>query len=509
MANNYQIPGVYIEEKNAFPNSVVGVATAVPAFVGYTEKAMNQDKDLTNQPFRISSLAEYHQYFGSAPHATFTLQAAPNTSKGYQLQFKSGRFFLYYSIQHFFVNGGTNCYIVSVGDYQKQNVKVADFYDNDDTHPKGIPTLLKEYEPTLLVVPDAMLFNQEGCAMIHRKMLEHCEQMASRFAILDVYLDMSNGKDEQTPDTLAVVGAYRDSIGNQALKWGAAYYPWLHTTIIQESDLHYTHIDSASFPTLIELLENELQKLKVENYWTKVQVNGIEDVICNIGIVQTEEEISNTHKILITVSPLYQSIIKSIQEKLNLLPPSGAVAGIYTMTDHTRGVFKAPANVNLNSVIQPFVNINNTTQEFLNIPPDGKAVNAIRAFPGKGVLVWGSRTLAGNDNEWRYVSVRRTFIYLEQSIQLALKAYIFEPNTATTWIMIEAMISNFLTGFWQQGGLMGANPKDAFYVAIGLGKTMTAEDILDGVLRVTVGVAAVRPAEFIIFTLQQKMQRTN
>jgi len=195
----------------------------------------------------------------------------------------------------------------------------------------------------------------------------------------------------------------------------------------------------------------------------------------------------------------------AVLEKLNFLPPSAGLAGVYCMVDNQVGVFKAPANLSLNSVIRPAVNITQEEQEDLNVPLNGKAVNAIRNFPGQGVLIWGARTLDGNSPDWRYVSVRRTIIYIEQSIKYAIKPYVFEPNDANTWLTVKSMISNFLTNVWQSGGLAGGTPADAFGVNIGLGSTMTPVDILNGVMNITVTIAVTRPAEFMVITLQQKM----
>jgi phage tail sheath protein FI len=127
---------------------------------------------------------------------------------------------------------------------------------------------------------------------------------------------------------------------------------------------------------------------------------------------------------------------------------------------------------------------------------------------GEGVLVWGARTLNGNSLDWRYINVRRTMIMLEESCRLAAKAMVFEPNVSSTWVTIKSMIENFLTSVWKRGGLAGAVPADAFSVHVGLGETMTPEDILEGILRVTVLVAVSRPAEFIEITFQQQMQKS-
>jgi uncharacterized protein len=193
---------------------------------------------------------------------------------------------------------------------------------------------------------------------------------------------------------------------------------------------------------------------------------------------------------------------------LNTLPASGAVAGVYAQMDRDRGVWKAPANMALQEVASPSVILTDQDQQDYNLPADGKAINIIRAFSGKGNLMWGARTLAGNDNEWRYVNVRRLFGMVEASIDQSLHGLIFEANDANTWAKATAMVENFLLSLWQQGALLGSQPKQAFFVNIGLGKTMTAQDILAERMLLEVGLAAVRPVEFIIFRLTLNMQQS-
>ncbi|MFB3131209.1 MAG: phage tail sheath family protein, partial [Rhodothermales bacterium] len=189
------------------------------------------------------------------------------------------------------------------------------------------------------------------------------------------------------------------------------------------------------------------------------------------------------------------------------LPPSPAMAGIYARVDRERGVWKAPANVSVASVISLTKTITNQDQDNLNIDAtSGKSINAIRSFTGRGTLVWGARTLAGNDNEWRYVPVRRLFIMIEESTQKATAFAVFEPNDAGTWLKVKAMIESYLYGLWQQGALAGSTPETAYFVNVGLGKTMTTQDILEGRMIVEIGIAAVRPAEFIILRFSHKMQ---
>lgn len=202
----------------------------------------------------------------------------------------------------------------------------------------------------------------------------------------------------------------------------------------------------------------------------------------------------------------YKQIKSGIIARASLMPPSGCVAGVYARVDGRRGVWKAPANESLNGVSGPAVQISAAQQESLNVDPvAGKSINAIRAFTGKGTLVWGARTLAGNDNEWRYVNVRRFFNMVEESAIRATEALVFEPNDRNTWVKAQGMLDNYLTVLWRQGALQGARPSDAFYVSVGLGTTMTALDVLEGRLIIEIGLAVVRPAEFIILRFSHKL----
>ncbi|HEU4716385.1 MAG TPA: phage tail sheath C-terminal domain-containing protein [Bacteroidia bacterium] len=207
--------------------------------------------------------------------------------------------------------------------------------------------------------------------------------------------------------------------------------------------------------------------------------------------------------------PTYKNIISGIGSSFTSMPPSGAIAGVYAETDRDRGVWKAPANVSLSSVVGPATTFTASELDALNIDVNaGKSINAIRAFTGKGTLVWGARTLAGNDNEWRYIPVRRFFNMVEESVKKSTYWAVFEPNSANTWVKVKGMIENYLTLKWKDGALAGAKPDEAFFVKIGLGTTMTAQDILEGRMNVEIGMAVVRPAEFIILKFSHLLQQS-
>lgn len=364
----------------------------------------------------------------------------------------------------------------------------------------------------MVVVPEAVNLEGDSCKSVQEVMIKHCGyDMKNRFAIFDIFNGDKSRKDEAAGD---VVNKFREEIGSNYLSYGAAYYPWVNTAILQDADINLSNIREDSRELLMNALKDQLEELfpMPENNDDKGKVTAKKDEYTKVfdKITQTigNDELLELHKTLRVISPLYRDILKEALLKVNCLPASAAMAGIFTMVDNTRGVWKAPANVSIANVISPTVNLTHEDQEDLNVPLNGKAVNAIRSFTGEGIKVWGARTLDGNSLDWRYINVRRTMIMLEESIKNAARAYVFDPNVANTWVSVKSMISNFLNGIWKRGGLAGAVPDDAYSVHVGLGETMTPEDILEGIMRVTVLVAITRPAEFIEITFQQQMQKS-
>ena len=500
MATNLATPGVYIEEKSSFGSSVVPVQTAVPAFIGYTEKSYRGSKSLVNKPTRISSFGQFVELFGGAPKTKFNLEADESSPAGFKISFiESTRFLLYDSMRLFYANGGADCYIVSVGNYSEK----IDASKLNDPSGGGLMSLEKNLEPTILVVPDAVLLSESDCFSLQAAMLLHCGyKMKNRFAILDVY----NGSKERTFDEEDIVDKFREGIGSNFLQWGAAYYPYLNSAVVKLSELDYTSIENSE--VLVELLVAEVDNnLAAENI-TEPRADLIKTEINKILDTTDAGLIKSLQATLSVVCPRINSILEEMVDLMNLMPASAAMAGAYTMCDNMVSVAKSPANISLGAVISPSININNDNQEELNLPLNGKAINAIRSFTGKGVLVWGARTLDGNSKDYRYISVRRTMTFLEQSIKFASEAFVFAPNNSTTWSTLKATVTNFLNNQWQSGLLAGNSPEDAFDVSIGLGITMTANDILDGVLKMSIKVAITRPAEFIVITFEQQQQKS-
>ncbi len=191
-------------------------------------------------------------------------------------------------------------------------------------------------------------------------------------------------------------------------------------------------------------------------------------------------------------------VFDALDKKNTMIPPSGAVMGIYARSDNTRGVHKAPANEVVRGCSGLDCQFNTGEQDILN----PKGVNLIRSFPGQGIRVWGARTTS-SDSSWKYVNVRRLFIFIEESIKANTNWAVFEPNDEALWVRVQRTISVFLNNLWRQGSLAGGTPDEAFFVNIGR-DTMSQDDIDNGRLVCVIGVAPVKPAEFVIFRITQK-----
>jgi uncharacterized protein len=529
-------PGVYTPASSTTPMVIAEVATAVPAFIGYTEKAEARGRSLQLRPWRIDSMAAFHAAFGAGPvgrEVRFALDAAPPPpadaaaakaaaerlaatplagrdavelrlgAARYVLTQTHGLYLLHAALALFFLNGGGACFVVSVGGYAQAGapgtpgprrgvaVRRADFE-------AGLKALEQQPQPTIVVVPEAVLLPRAECEAVQRSVVSHCGQvMKGRVAILDVW----EGYKRREDGPRDCVADFRDGLQGAAPSHAAAYYPWVHTTGVAVQELSLRHIAPESRATLVQALKDDLALRRVPEPSRAAQAREID----RITRATREDELRALSNSLTAVSDFYRTLQAEMVRRLNLLPPGAAMAGVWTLVDNTRGVWKAPANVALSGVVEPAVPISRAGQQDLNAPPQGRSVNALRSFPGRGTLVWGARTLDGNNPQWRYINVRRTALMLEQSLVLALRALAGEPNDSATWATLKSGVDAFLAGVWRRGGLAGATPQQAFGVRVGLGETMSTRDIQQGLLRLSVWVALVRPSEFTPITIEQPM----
>ncbi|HRO45260.1 phage tail sheath C-terminal domain-containing protein [Agriterribacter sp.] len=458
----YKTPGVYIEEIPKLPPSIASVETAIPAFIGYTQKAqLKEPADLINIPKRISSMLEYEQFFGGPlPETTITVTIDVTQPGRIDAQGKvitPAPYLMYYSLQLFFINGGGPCYIVSVGDYSGGGVI------DQATLQGGLDEVEKINEVTLLLFPDGL--NMTGAGnyyALYKEAMDQCAELKDRFAVLDVWVDP-----DATVDNIQVLRDF-DFGTIDTMKYAAVYYPRIYTRL----DYQYDDEDA-------------------------VTIVGVGDGSLNGTLAELKSK-NNAYYFMA------KSAIADIEM---LMPASSAVVGRYAEVDNTRGVWKAPANVGIDFAIRPEILVTHKQQEGLNVDTlAGKSINVIRSFAGRGpAIIWGARTLAGNDNEWRYISVRRFFNMVEESTKNATERFVFEPNDRNTWIRVKSMIENYLTQQWKAGALMGTTTREAYFVKVGLGETMTELDIWEGRMIVEIGLAVVRPAEFIILRFMHKM----
>lgn len=485
-------PGVYTTEIPTLPPSVAQVSTAVPAFIGYTQIALDAaGQSLTNIPTKIFSLREYEQYYGLPQNETgisvavsITTNAATNTVAsitGNATIANPSVNNMNYCIRHYFENGGGPCYIVSVG--VANGTIDPDFLTGVNANAGGGLTALAAWdEPTLIVFPESRGLSETDYYAVINQAFEQCRILQDRFVLVDVHTAVP--APPALPSTTQTITNFRTEFARTTdLNYGAVYYPNLVTTY----DYRYN-------PNAVGVI---LTHITIPAPGDPVPPPVVDPSVFLDSLQQSQ-------------TAVYNLCIERIRAQLSpVLPPSPAMAGVYAKVDGSRGVWKAPANVSLNAVEDLTDFITDAEQDDMNVDPgSGKSVNAIRQFTGKGILVWGARTLEGNSSEWRFISVRRLFITVEESAKKATFPFVFEPNDANTWVKVRAMLENYLTLLWRQGALAGAKPEHAFFVKCGLGSTMTAQDILDGKLIVEIGMAAVRPAEFIILRFMHKLQES-
>lgn len=594
-----RMPGVYTQEISTLPPTVGVIPSAVPVFIGNTQKAVKKGDDLRGKPTRIKSMKEYEDLFGSAPlqHIDVTIDESTGQPEVKVTEPADFKYKMYHSLLFYYANGGGPCYILSVGGYDT---------DPDPEEMKGaIPALKKVQEVTILVFPDGTSLSEDEYQGVIGVALQHCSIMKDRVTVIDLH-------DVNGEDLTAIENGFQTHMPNdiEYKKYGMAYYPYIKTIFsynYAEADVVVkSHIQAipgdtgtvsdlkakaaaylaatAALPAAVAKVDGLTADKKVLTYLKTaldayktatpaatdadlvVQLKKIskdsgnplptdvgKDVdkpgaapqtILNTALttLQTALDTANTavttaQGTLATTLAALKAAVKAIGNGVSIpltnfsldvikdannliygkikdaisnlavtLPPCGAIAGIYVRTDANAGVWKAPANVSVFGGIRPALDIDDDLHANLNAPSNGKAINAIRTYPGRGLLVYGARTLAGNDLEWRYVNVRRTFCFIEDSVAIAMQDFVFEPNNEQTWIKVRAMIKSFLNRLWKAGGLYGNTPADAYEVICSAPESMSDDDVLNGIMRIFIKVAVARPAEFIVLQYEHKFE---
>lgn len=567
----YLSPGVYVEEFESGAKPMEGVGTSTAGFIGLAEKG-----PVTGVPQLVTNFSDFRRIYGE--------YLSENEYGAYR--------FLAYAVEHFFINGGTRCFVMRVApksaktsegyapDKENAVLKIAaknpgiwgdgiriviapaskaktQVYEVLETkegkkylvkngagfvpgdvvcftgaagteinrvvkNQDNIITFEKEFEADVIdknLVPinaittcefsmevryneqvesfDNLSFNVQSpnyvdkriskselitaqCLADGKALASPFQQLAGEEAVLTVSLSAgSNG------DISAVTAA--DFIGTDD---GAGRRTGIQAFLDNDS-VSLMAIPGVTDPnvqlTLVAHCENLGSRFAVLDM--PKDARKVEDILAHRDIFDSNYA-ALYHPWLEVFDPL---------DKKNIpIPPSGSVLGIYARSDGSRGVHKAPANEVVRACVGLDCAFNKGEQDILN----PKGVNLIRSFPGQGIRVWGARTATSNSS-WKYVNVRRLFIYIEESIKANTSWAVFEPNDEVLWVRVQRTISVFLNNMWREGSLAGQSPEEAFFVNIGR-DTMSQDDIDNGRLICVIGVAPVKPAEFVIFRISQK-----
>ncbi|WJD90518.1 phage tail sheath C-terminal domain-containing protein (plasmid) [Serratia marcescens] len=520
MTNAYAVPGVYVTETNGLSLSIQQGETAVPVFVGVFNAKNQKETPAANAPLtcvRVDSWLDFTHNFDPSDRITIDLtQSSPHV--------QDERFMGSNSVRLYFENGGGPCYVLPV---RHNNKKV-------DVSPAHIALI----GPAIAQCPDITL-------------LCWCEYEGSK-ADQNVYTALgallgANATPGGNPGRFLLTDAWPTGSSDAPAEWTfttpdvadktqvASYFPALLTGYARNYSDYLSRPDWLGYEHLVTVkcTEEQADKLNKEQQELVNQALVTLDALRAASLKTSNKQ---TQAVLKLVEQAFAGTLPSVPV---VLRASVAMAGVYARVDRERGVWKAPANVGVAGVTALVVQgesksvsprgggsssggdeskktattIANTPwhnpvpvriDDALNTKLIDKHINAIRVFRGQGVMVWGARTQEDNDL-WRYIPVRRLFNTLERDARTALQAAVFEPNSPLTWEQVRGGLDHYLNALWRKGALQGETPEQAYYVQIGLGATMTQDDINQGRMIVRIGVAAVRPAEFIVLQLTQNV----
>ena len=552
----YFSPGVYVEEFDNSPRSIEGVGTSTAGFIGLAEKGAT-----VGAPVLVTSMQSFTRLFGGALN-----------------EFEYGEYrYLANSVEQFFVNGGTRCYVTRVipADAKKAAVKkgilsvtavnegkwgnriqvtltsvakkkmqilgkngdsyvaksvdgfregdlvtvdgeynrIVSIYDNTVVFEKAFK---KDIVDTAIVPKTVVYLAETNISVRYNEEVENYvgvsfntanpNYIGYKMANSDlVTIEITPAKELMNPveqilgkgntsGMFLLEGGSNGSIGkiNAATFIGEDNGPGARTGLaafVENTSVSMLAIPGVTMPEVIVALVAQCENLKNR----MAVIDMPKDLFKTKDLLEYREMIDSSYAAM--YHPWIQ-VLDRASGKSDYIPPSGAVLGVYSRNDMTRGVHKAPAN---ETVFCTGLKTNYTSAEQDILNPAG--VNLIRALPGQGIRVWGARTASSN-SQFKYVNVRRLFIVVEESIKANTNWVVFEPNDVTLWQRVQMTISSFLDNMWRSGMLAGASSSEAYFVEIGT-STMTKDDIANGRLICNIGIAPSKPAEFVIFRVTQ------
>lgn len=553
----YLSPGVYVEEYDNSPRAIEGVGTSTAGFVGMAVKGPTE-----GAPTLITSFASFLRQFG-----------------GYLSEFSYGEYrYLASSVEQFFANGGTRCYVarvvapkakaaavtsgilsvraanagswgnriqISIQSSEKKKVQLTEKVADRTYTAKNLEGFLegdivvfeKEYNRIATIFDKTVTFEKEftvdpvDAGLVPKKVLYLVEtDIVVRYnEETEVYSGVSfniaspnyiGSKLEKSELITVEVGTSAELVNPVE----AIFEPGtLKGILILEGgdDGSMAEVNAGTYigtdngpgkrTGIQAFLENDnVSMLAVPGITMPDVIVSLvahcENTASRFAVIDMPRDMSNTKELIeyremidSTYAAMYHPWIQNFDraaQKAAYFPPSGAIMGVYARTDIARGVHKAPANETL-MCSDLNINFGKGEQDILN--PAG--INLIRKMPGQGIRVWGARTASSN-SAFKYVNVRRLFIYVEESIKANTNWVVFEPNDATLWTRVNITITSFLDTLWRSGMLAGSTPDESYFVEIGP-STMTPDDIANGRLICNIGIAPSKPAEFVIFRVTQ------
>ena len=495
----YFAPGVYVEERETGAMPIAGVGTSTAGFVGQAERG-------PVAPQFVTSYAAFERLYGGPVEASY----------------------LAHAVDGFFRNGGSRCYVARVsGDDESATAALGDGSTDRLTVTANGPG---EWGERVGVLVDEASLGEDGTFKLTVRYWREPEDPGGAPTVEaqgdpdaeEVYDNLtddpssSNFYESVINESSSLIDVEREDAGAPAtdadtfLSWSGSQ------TAATRAD--YQGTDSETEPRTGLAAFKEVDDIAIVCVPDEVKsdlADVSDDVVAHcegmkdrFAVLQTQRNATldemqpgnqtpASQKGYAAVYAPWVSVYDRTTNRKVTVPPGGHVAGVYARSDAERGVHKAPANEQLRGVEALDRTFTKADQEKLN--PRG--VNCIRSFRGRGILVWGARTTSPNPL-WKYVNVRRLFLYLEESVDEGTQWAVFEPNDEPLWARVRQSVSNFLTTAWRDGALAGSTPEEAFYVTCDR-TTMTQDDIDNGRLIVEIGVAPVKPAEFVIFRISQ------
>jgi phage tail sheath protein FI len=536
---DYFAPGVYVEEIDRGSRPIDGVQTNVAGFIGFTEDVRNGAEQF--KPMLVTSWSQYLEYFAKQGSDGFT-------------DFNA---YLPFAVNGWFLNGGGRCWVISIGTQlpgteppppEEVGLKIKSSGNRPSLMFSMKPEEAENGRVDVAILPGepapppedseeeppfntgeyfSVVISRDGQELErydHLTMNQEVETQVATYAVTALQesqfvavTDLSqtglplarrpaNGRFEISPPPVVsppdrlprdVQGIRDDRTGIQGL------FEIDEITMLACPDLMRAYeaglMDLDQVHGIMELMISLCENASPNPPNRMVVLDPPPDKVKPQHVVQWLNQFNRRSMF----AALYYPWIKVANPRNGgrpiLVPPCGHMLGVWSRTDETRGVYKAPANETPRGVIGLAYDCNFREQELLN--PIG--INCIRTFPNRGIRIWGARTLVEPDKtEWRYISVRRLISYIEKSIELGTQWVVFEPNDEDLWARVRRTVSNFLERLWREGALFGASPEQAFYVKCD-GELNTPDTMILGRLYVEIGVCPVRPAEFVVFRISQ------